>query len=150
MTWRYALISKHSPVTGIAFPVRGIPAPQGSKRHVGGGILIESSKKVAPWRDAVRLAAVEEMNGVTPFDGPLELRVTFTLVRPATVKRAMPHVRPDLDKLVRSTMDALTDAGVWGDDCQVVRIVTAKLYGIYPGADITVSRYSLHGEAVAA
>ena len=144
------MIGKHSPVTGIAFPVRGIPAPQGSKRYLGNGIHVESSKKVAPWRDAVRLAAVEEMNGVTPFDGPLELAVTFILVRPGIVKRDMPHVRPDLDKLVRSTMDALTDAGVWGDDSQVVRIVASKVYGIYPGADITVSRYLVYGKEVAA
>ena len=29
------------------------PAPQGSKRHVGGGRLIEASKRVKPWRQAV-------------------------------------------------------------------------------------------------
>src|ERR1700676_3259288 len=33
--------------------VRGIPAPQGSKRHVGGGRMIEMSKAVGPWREAV-------------------------------------------------------------------------------------------------
>ncbi len=38
--------------------VTGSPAAQGSKRHVGGGRLIEQSKAVAPWRKAVRAAAV--------------------------------------------------------------------------------------------
>lgn len=28
--------------------VHGIPAPQGSKRHVGNGVLLESSKMVKP------------------------------------------------------------------------------------------------------
>ena len=38
--------------------VEGIEAaPQGSKRHVGRGIMIESSKRVKPWRDAVRIEA---------------------------------------------------------------------------------------------
>lgn len=27
-----------------------------------------------------------------------------------------PSVKPDLDKLVRSTMDGLSEAGVWHDD----------------------------------
>jgi crossover junction endodeoxyribonuclease RusA len=34
--------------------INGIPAPQGSKRHVGNGVMIESSKAVGPWREAVR------------------------------------------------------------------------------------------------
>ena len=30
----------------IEIKVIGLPAPQGSKRHVGHGVMIESSKKV--------------------------------------------------------------------------------------------------------
>ncbi|MGH7348018.1 MAG: hypothetical protein ACREK4_24145, partial [Candidatus Rokuibacteriota bacterium] len=33
--------------------VAGVAAPQGSKRHVGGGIMRESSKAVGPWRERV-------------------------------------------------------------------------------------------------
>ena len=134
------------PMEGIAFTVRGIPAPQGSKRHVGGGVLVESSNKVAPWRQDVRRAAEDAMNGHLPFDGPMEVVVTFTLAKPRTVKREMPHVRPDLDKLVRSTLDALGSAGVYGDDSQVVSLVTWKVYGIIPGASIIVRVY--HPETV--
>ena len=136
----------HMPMEGIAFTVRGIPAPQGSKRHVGGGVLVESSNKVAPWRQDVRRAAEDAMNGHLPFDGPMEVVVTFTLAKPRTVKREMPHVRPDLDKLVRSTLDALGSAGVYGDDSQVVSLVTWKVYGIIPGASIIVRVY--HPETV--
>ena len=32
------------------FAVLGLPAPQGSKRHVGEGRMVESSKRVKPWR----------------------------------------------------------------------------------------------------
>lgn len=38
----------------IVFYAEGVPAPQGSKTHVGGGRLIESSRQVGAWRDAVR------------------------------------------------------------------------------------------------
>ena len=47
----------------IFIPVRGVPAPQGSKRHIGNGILIENSKKVKPWRQDVRAAAIAHYEG---------------------------------------------------------------------------------------
>lgn len=31
------------------FSVLGLPAPQGSKTHVGEGRMVESSKRVKPW-----------------------------------------------------------------------------------------------------
>ena len=34
----------------VSFNVIGIPGAQGSKRHVGNGVMVESSKKVKPWR----------------------------------------------------------------------------------------------------
>ena len=34
----------------LSFDVKGVPGAQGSKRHVGRGVMLESSKKVAPWR----------------------------------------------------------------------------------------------------
>lgn len=42
----------------IRFRVNGTPAPQGSKRHVGNGRMVEMSKAVGPWREAVRAEAV--------------------------------------------------------------------------------------------
>ena len=44
--------------------VNGLPAPQGSHKHVGGGRMVESSKKVKPWRQDVKAAA--EALGNTP------------------------------------------------------------------------------------
>jgi len=42
-----------------SFTVWGIAAPQGSKRHVGNGVMLESSDRVRPWRQDVRFAALE-------------------------------------------------------------------------------------------
>jgi crossover junction endodeoxyribonuclease RusA len=44
------MTSTAAPVTAttIVFTVPGKPAPQGSKRHVGRGIMVESSNHVAP------------------------------------------------------------------------------------------------------
>ena len=65
--------------------VHHLPAPQGSKRHVGDGRMIESSQHVAGYRDAVTAATLHarQQNGTDTLDGPLGLTVTFTLPRPA-------------------------------------------------------------------
>jgi hypothetical protein len=42
----------------LTFVVYGLPAPQGSKRSLGNGILVESSKAVRPWRQDVKHAAL--------------------------------------------------------------------------------------------
>lgn len=128
--------------------VYGMPAPQGSKRHVGKGILVESSKKVKPWRQDVKAAALAARNGAPPIDGPVCLRVVFTLPKPKSApktKRTYPDRKPDIDKLLRSTLDALTEAGVFTDDARVVGVAMNKAFpneGVHsldvPGAVIYV------------
>lgn len=120
----------------VTFRVDGIPAPQGSKRHVGNGRMIEMSKKIGPWRERVRLTVQRDYHGA-PFDGPLIVIIRFYLERPKTVTRTYPHVTPDLDKLVRSTFDAMKQGGLIADDARVVDLAASKRYG-EPGAEITV------------
>src|SRR5690348_16047198 len=94
--------------------VIGTPGPQGSKRHVGHGRMIESSKKVKPWRQDVKAAALAVRGDRPPIDGPVIVRMVFTLPKPASApkrRRTWPDKKPDLSKLARSTEDALTDAG---------------------------------------
>nr|WP_307936983.1 RusA family crossover junction endodeoxyribonuclease [Salinispora arenicola] len=124
-----------SALTIIAF---GRPAPQGSKRHVGKGVMIESSKAVKPWRDDVKAAAEHVIRGHPhwrPLDEPLAVSMVFTLPKPASApkrRRTWPMRLPDLSKLIRSTEDALTDAGIWRDDARVVECAARK---VYPGED---------------
>ena len=121
--------------------VYGRPAPQGSKRHVGGGVMIESSRAVKPWRDDVKTAAEDAIaalpgRGLFPLDGPLVGRFVFTLPKPASApkrRRTWPMRTPDLSKLLRSTEDALTAAGVWRDDARLVDL--DRLAKVYPGED---------------
>lgn len=109
--------------------VPGRPAPQGSKRYLGPGRpLIESSKAVAPWRADIRthLTATHTSG---PIPGAVAVHLEFVLPRPAsTPKRATPAAvkRPDLDKLIRAVLDAITSAGCWHDDSQVVALHTTK------------------------
>ena len=114
--------------------VYGMPAPQGSKSFKGmrGGhaVMVESSKRVKPWREAVKWAALEVKEIVI---GPVEVEMVFTMPKPKgapKTRRTWPDRMPDLSKLVRSTEDALTDAGKWEDDARVVRCVAMK---VFPG-----------------
>lgn len=125
-------------MSAIVVDVVGIPAPQGSKRHVGRGILIESSKRVGPWREAVVAHFSTRGQPITRIPGPVVVRMIFRIPRPRghytrtglkpSARSAMPDKRPDLDKLVRSTLDALTTTTVIDDDSRVVRLSAAKRY----------------------
>jgi crossover junction endodeoxyribonuclease RusA len=127
--------------------VDAAPAPQGSKRHVGGGVLIESSRNVKPFRAAVAAAATSEAlkrgpgNSAPVFGDAVSVSLTFTLPRPAAhygrgkqrdVLRVdapkVPAKRPDLDKLTRAVLDALTTAQIYTDDGLVVRLEAEKCY----------------------
>lgn len=134
----------------IRIRVIGTPGPQGSKRHVGGGIMVESSKKVAPWREDVANAAEKQVaredRGI---DGPLSVGMVFILRAPGSASKkrlAMgPIAPPDISKLVRSTEDALTTSGVWKDDARVVNYhKLTKRYaadGEATGAEIEITEY---------
>jgi crossover junction endodeoxyribonuclease RusA len=120
----------------IEFWVSGRPAPQGSKRHVGNGRMVEMSKGVGPWREAVRSEA-QRMNAI-PVEGAVAVAVYFYFTAPKSVKRTMPSVRPDLDKLVRAVLDGLAMAGIFADDAQVTDLAASKRYGPRTGAVVRV------------
>ena len=114
----------------IVIDVFGEPAPQGSKRHVGRGIMVESSAKVKPWREAVTFAAARAAAKGYRQVGPVGVTIMFYLRRPpsAPKSRRYPDRKPDLDKLIRSTLDALVIGGVIEDDARIIAIRAGKVY----------------------
>ena len=114
----------------------------------GGVSLVESSKRVKPWRQDVKYAALEAHEQTCGDEGvhfpkgtPVCVSLTFYTPRPQshygtgrnaqTVKAsapAPPATKPDLDKLVRSTLDALGEAGMWADDGQVTDLIATARY----------------------
>lgn len=127
----------------IRIVVRGTPAPQGSKSFkgmskAGRAILVESSKKVPSWRQDVKLAAEawREQHRMPTIDGPLRVRMVFTLPKPKSApktRRTYPDRKPDVSKLARSTEDALVDAGLIADDARIVGYT--RLEKVFPGED---------------
>lgn len=132
-----------APDVFLDFFVPGRPAPQGSKRHVGNGILVESSKALAPWRTTVAWHAAQVYRAA-PLDGALTVQVEFVMPRPKSLPKRQPtppHTKkPDTDKLIRGVLDALTGV-VWRDDSQINDLHPTKRYAELdeqPGARIRV------------
>jgi crossover junction endodeoxyribonuclease RusA len=133
----------------ITFTVRGMePKPQGSKRSVGRGVMVESCRQLKPWRAMVTAAAIE--SGAALVRGPVALSVVFVFCRPAghfrkngTLKPSAPRwhaVRPDLDKICRSIGDSLSKV-LYEDDARIVSLTGEKRYAVGnepPGAIITL------------
>ncbi|MFF3884110.1 RusA family crossover junction endodeoxyribonuclease [Streptomyces sp. NPDC001914] len=155
--------------------VHGTPGPQGSKTRNAAGALYESSAKVKPWREAVKSAALDVLSYDicwSPLREAVRLEVVFTLPRPKShfgtgrnagqVKPSAPQYptgkpdtdKPDTDKLLRSTQDALKDAGVLVDDSVVTDTAAEKRYVLtgddtlsHPGAVIRIWRLNTPKEA---
>lgn len=130
----------------LVVDVAGVPCQQGSMiaRVVRGRAYVvpDNDATLKSWRKAVVTAAVARatLDHWATADGPLAVTVEFFLPRPAAAaKRLRPHMRPDLDKLVRAVFDACTDAKVWADDSRVVTLTARKFYAERtPGARITI------------
>ena len=119
--------------------IPGNPAPQGSKRHVGGGVMIESSKKVKPWRESIRSALIDDKGKpIGRIEGPVVTVLEFVMPRPGYLhapsyikgkKRTPPmDKRPDLDKAERAANDAMKSAGVYRDDSCINLTFKGKRY----------------------
>ena len=137
--------------------VVGDPHTKGSLQCVGprrckscGGAVFHQLVEDDPtgggklWRRQLESAgrALRGSIGYT-FEGPVAVDATFVLARPASAqKRLWPHVKPDLDKLTRMLLDALTSAQVIRDDALVCELNVRKQYpGMIPelsGAGVVV------------
>ena len=145
------------------FSVVGTPIPQGSNRaFIRGGkprIVAGNQGPLERWRGDVRSAVRPALGRWTgpglPIAGPVGMRLDFRFARPkghyhpANSRRAAPELRagapatpangPDLDKLCRAVLDALT-AVVYVDDALVVQLGATKAYADQapPGVDVKV------------
>lgn len=139
-----------APEPALTVTVYGLAGPQGSKTAVGYGrskttgraipLMRESSKKVKPWREAVTAAIEAALTAgeAQYLAGPVRADVTFTMPKPVSApkrRRTYPAVTPDIDKLERSTYDAITAANAWRDDGAVIENHSRKVYpGEHPDA----------------
>lgn len=130
----------------VTFTVVGIAQPKGSTRaFLPRGarfpVVTSDNPRAKDWQYCVATQAqLVAHDGL--FLGPVAVRVLFALPRPASLpRRVVAHVRkPDVDKLLRATGDALTGV-LYRDDAQIVELHARKVYaatGAAPSAEITV------------
>jgi crossover junction endodeoxyribonuclease RusA len=127
----------------VKFTVAGNPATKGSTRAVhdrrGRAHVVPDNPRTAGWQQAVAWTA--KVAGAKLLAGPVRVEMLFELRRAGDSLHwpvGTPcRYRPDLDKLVRAVLDALT-AICYRDDSQVTELIAAKVYGAAPQATITV------------
>lgn len=117
----------------IAFDVLGKPVTQGSTRAfvVGSRAVVtyDKRKPLMDWRGAIASAA-QSCGGEKAERGtPVWVRASFRLERPKSAPKRVirPTTKPDIDKLGRSLLDALTGI-LWADDSQVVSLQIIKRF----------------------
>lgn len=131
----------------LTFQVHGEPIPQGSMRAFvpkgwSRAIITADNKKTKPWKQEVSGAAISAMDEAkfecSGKNVPFRLAVVFRFQKPKSTKKSVLEktTKPDIDKLIRSVLDALTGI-IWVDDSQVVEIHARKEFGVQPGAKIT-------------
>lgn len=122
----------------IQFFVPGEPKsqPRPKAARIGGFIRIYTPSTAKAWKGAVAKAAAPFLR--SKLSGPLALELCFRFARPKshlkkdgslTSSAPLYHTKkPDADNLAKAVMDALTDAGLWEDDDQVIRLLVEKHY----------------------
>jgi Holliday junction resolvase RusA-like endonuclease len=150
------------PLVFLDVRVAGVPVPQGSASAfavktrsgaVRAVVTDQKRKTLKPWREAVRSTVVDVLpDDWSPEDGPVHVELRFALAKPASApkrRRTWPigARSGDIDKLTRGVLDALTDAGLWKDDSQVISLDVRKDYAGHddveqrsPGVVIRVHR----------
>lgn len=129
----------------------GIPATAGSfvprKRKNGSLYLLRSgSQKHKKWRQAAESTirqTVDTWKWEVTQDDQYSVSLSFLLPKPKSVTRDQPNVKPDIDKLCRSTLDALTVGKAIDDDARIIQLTASKTYAAgseQPGCYITVNK----------
>lgn len=130
----------------VQFTVYGIPIPQGStKAFIPKGwnrpIITSDNKKTKPWRQEIAGSALTAMGGQSPAgkDTPVSVRVYFYFDKPKSTKISVKAktTKPDVDKLARAVLDALTGI-TFEDDSQVTELYVMKRFGTPSRAEISV------------
>lgn len=114
----------------IKFVVDAEPRSQGSMTAVYNRqtkrscVRHSNAPALGSWRNLVREAARKA--GAVPWSGPVGMRIEFGIKAPQDTRHGYPKA-PDLDKLVRGVLDALTEV-CYEDDSQVTTIDAVKAW----------------------
>lgn len=124
----------------LTFTIPLDPVPASRSRAVAGrpGYYPE---RYDTWRKEAALI-LESLAGNLPQlgDTPVALRLEFVCQRPKKPSHPYPS-KGDVDNLAKAAMDAITKAGIWDDDMQVIDASLSKRYtkpGEAPGTLVEI------------
>ena len=129
---------------------KGQPRTRAFKQH--GKMVYWMPPNAKGWKQSVRVALLNAWNR-KPMIGPVNVTINAFFPRPkahyfagkraAILRPDAPtwHTsKPDRDNVDKAILDALTDAGLWADDCQVCAGQVTKRYAdTKPGALIEIT-----------
>jgi len=115
-------------MTSFISYIPGKAAPQGSKKAFviqGRAVLVDASEGNKAWRKLVTTTLAQDP-GLIRFKGAVNVNLSFTMEQAKSNKTTLMTQKPDIDKLARSVLDAMTDSFLIEDDSRVVYLVVSK------------------------
>lgn len=132
-----------NPTLRLSLDIDPMPAPRPRARAfmVKGKPIVSMyhPKEYTDWQKEAVGAINDALRGEDPphMEGPLTVGIIVSKTRPKTTKLSAP--KPDLDNFAKGVLDAMTKAGVWGDDSQVEFLAVKKQWADEPGVHIEVT-----------
>lgn len=124
----------------ITFQVPGDPVPW-ARARLGKTGLHFTPEKQRSYMTMVRDYGATAMGGLPLIEGPVELSIIATFLRPKSAPKRNPPrwkpTRPDASNYLKLCEDALNRV-VWKDDAQVARLSVVKQFGDAPSLAVTV------------
>lgn len=130
---RLSLELAAAPAGSITFTIHGPASTKGSthafkSNRTGKMVTLSNAASLPAWTQSVAWSAKQSGIKVVPKPRAIVVVVWVIYARPKSVKRALMTVRPDIDKVLRAALDALTGIA-YEDDAQVIEAITRKRYG---------------------
>jgi Holliday junction resolvase RusA-like endonuclease len=130
-------------VTNFSIWISGKATPQGSKKAFvinNRAVLVDASGGNKEWRKKVT-DAVKAHEQYIRYKGAVNVSLVFYMERAKSNKTGFMMQKPDVDKLCRSVLDALSDSEIIEDDARVVTLTARKEWAEeQPGVLITISQ----------
>lgn len=133
----------------LVFTVPGDPVAKGRAKvsTFGGKVRAYTPPKTRNYETLVRLACEQAMDGQTPFDGPLYLRMDVYLSIPESWSKrkkaaalegtVFPTKKPDLSNVLKAVEDGMNSVA-YTDDSRIVNLASSKRYSDRPRVEVEV------------
>lgn len=122
----------------IKFMVYGTPVPKGSYRAFTFKtsrypVITNDNPKTKQWERVIASEALNHRPEEGLIDEPINVTLCFYMPRPKSKPKEIvyPYGKPDIDKLARSTLDALKEI-LFTDDARVCDLNLKKRYAKTP------------------